>query len=180
MRHKLIVLYILALIIFAYILLISLRYNIENGVKVSVVGTIIFSQQVKDIEYTNDGGVYDLFMQTFPGGKVRLTQSNSGRRLKLGGAVREPRISPDGKRVLFVSDYAGSSPEWRTTMTGAAPYPYTLLNLWTLDIRTSKVIPHTNGDLGWHDAVWSPDGRYFAAVTPTRGGVIDQDIPITD
>ena len=162
------------LIILLSVLLVSFGNGRPSHAKAPVTGTIVFSQQVKDIEYTTDGGVYDLFMQTVTDGRtVRLTHSNAGRRLKLGGAVREPKISPDGGRVLFVSDYAGSTPEWRTTITGAAPYPYTLLNLWTLELRTRTVTPRTTGDLGWHDAVWSSDGRYFAAVIATRGGVID-------
>ncbi len=144
-------------------------------------GQIVYSAQVSQEEYTHDGGRYDLFLRMVPNGKVtRLTNHRAHPERKLGGAIREPSFSADGKRVLFLADDANSDEDVRKTMTGAAPYPYTLLNVWGLETRTPTVRPYTKGGLGWHHARWSPSGHFFCAVYPSRAGVLDQDVPIPD
>lgn len=143
-------------------------------------GQVVFSALTSEKQYTHDGGRYDLFLQDVPGGKItRLTNHQANPKLKLGGAIREPLFSPDGKRVLFLADYADSD-EGQRIMTGAAPYPYTLLNIWQVTLPARSVSPLTKGELGWHDLSWSPNGRFFSAVYPSKAGVIDQDTPIPD
>lgn len=144
-------------------------------------GQIVYSAQVSQEEYTHDTGRYDLFMRLVPEGKViRITNHQTNPKQKLGGAIRQPRFSPDGRELIFLADYADSPKELRETMTDAAPYPYTLLNVWLLQIDSRNIHPITKGELGWREAKWSPKGRYFCAVYPSRAGVIDQDVPIAD
>ncbi len=58
----------------------------------------------------------------------------------------QPRFSPDGTKILFVSDRSGGS------------------NLWTLDVATGDTTQITkgNGNL-WMSPEWAPDGTYVAA-----------------
>lgn len=143
-------------------------------------GLVVSSVLVNPEEYTHDGGRYDLFLQAVPGGKVtRLTNHQANPKLKLGGAIREPLLSHDGKRVLFLADYAGSDSD-RAILTGAAPYPNTLLNVWEVQLDTRKVSPITKGDVGWRVFGWSPDDRYVCAVYQTKQGSLDQSTPIPD
>lgn len=141
---------------------------------------IVYSALVSPEEYTHDGGRYDLFLQTIPGNKTtRLTNHRANPKLKLGGAIREPLFSHDGKRVIFLADYSNSN-ELRTTMTGASPYPNTLLNVWEVTLDTRKVSPITKGDLGWYVYGWSPDDRFICTTYPSKAGMIDQDTPIPE
>jgi Tol biopolymer transport system component len=143
-------------------------------------GLVVSSVLVDPKEYTADGGRYDLFLQATPGGKVtRLTNHKSTPKLRLGGAIREPLFSHSGKRVLFLADYSYSDGR-RTTMTGAAPYPNTFLNLWEVQVVTKKVAPLTKGDFGWYVHGWSPDDRYVCATYQTEAGSLDQEKPIPD
>lgn len=144
-------------------------------------GQVVFSALMSKEQYTSDGGRYDLFLQAVSDGKItQLTNHRANPKLKLGGAIREPLFSPDGKRVLFLADYANSSKDFRETMTGASPYPYTLLNVWKITLLPRSITPITKGELGWHNLSWSPDGRFVSAVYPSKAGVIDQDTPIPD
>ena len=67
----------------------------------------------------------------------------------------QPRFSPDGKKVLFVSDRSGGE------------------NLWTLDLASGDTAQITkgNGD-SWMSPDWTPDGNYVvASKAETRLGV---------
>jgi Tol biopolymer transport system component len=73
-----------------------------------------------------------------------------------GGAARQvtrgmafdaqPRFSPDGSKVLFISDRSGGD------------------NLWTLELATgdSAQITKDNGN-AWASPDWTPDGKYVVA-----------------
>lgn len=91
----------------------------------------------------------DLYTLPIEGGTARqLTQG-----MALDG---QPRFSPDGKKVLFVSDRSGGD------------------NLWTLDLATrdSTQITKGNGN-AWISPDWAPDGRYIVASKgETRLGVV--------
>ncbi len=67
----------------------------------------------------------------------------------------QPRFSPDGAKVLFVSDRSGGE------------------NLWTLDLASGDTTQITkgNGD-SWMSPDWAPDGKYVvASKAETRLGV---------
>lgn len=64
----------------------------------------------------------------------------------------QPRLSPDGRRVVFVSDRSGGD------------------NLWimSLDGRDTVQITRGNND-GYHSPEWTPDGQYIVA-SKSAGG----------
>ena len=143
-------------------------------------GLVVSSVLVNPELYTADGGQYDLFIQTVPGGKTtRLTNHQATPKLKLGGAIRDPLFSHDGKSIAFLADYSDSD-ERRTTMTGAAPYPNTFLNVWEVQSDTHKISPITKGDFGWSIFGWSPDNGFLCATYPSKMRTLDQDAPIPD
>lgn len=67
-----------------------------------------------------------------------------------------PRYSPDGEKVLFVSDRSGGE------------------NLWTIDVATGDTTQATKGDgNAWVSPDWAPDGKYIVASKgETRLGVV--------
>ena len=60
------------------------------------------------------------------------------------GADYDPRWSPDGREIAFVSNRAGSPDVWAVSTSGGAPRPL------------------TRGPGNDHDPVWSPDGQWLA------------------
>jgi len=57
----------------------------------------------------------------------------------------QPRFSPDGRRIVFVSDRSGDN------------------NLWLLTLGDSLPVPLTRGvDANYLSPEWTPDGRYIA------------------
>jgi Tol biopolymer transport system component len=58
----------------------------------------------------------------------------------------QPRYSPDGTKVLFISDRSGGE------------------NLWTLDVATGDTTQITKGNgTTWMSPEWTPDGQYVVA-----------------
>ncbi len=68
----------------------------------------------------------------------------------------QPRFSPDGKEILFVSDRSGGE------------------NLWTLELATGDTTRITEGEGNqWISPDWTPDGEYaVASKGETRLGVV--------
>ncbi|MGD8278642.1 MAG: amidohydrolase family protein [Gemmatimonadota bacterium] len=68
----------------------------------------------------------------------------------------QPRYSPDGTKLLFVSDRSGGD------------------NLWTLDLATGDTAQLTKGNTNtWMSPDWTPDGKYVVASKgETRLGVV--------
>ncbi|MEN6520056.1 MAG: hypothetical protein ABFD46_02755 [Armatimonadota bacterium] len=160
------------------ILLVSVPCYSNSTEQTLPRGVVAFSALVDPNEYTADGGCYDLFLQTTHGCKVtQLTNRITTPKLKLGGAIREPLFSHDGKRVIFLADYSNSD-DRRMTMTGSLPYPNTFLNVWEVQLDTQKVSPVTKGDWGWRIFGWSPDDHYICAVYQIKQGFLEQDKPI--
>ena len=137
-------------------------------------GLIVYSKLVSEEEYTYDGGRYDLYTMSIPGGKItRLTNHHADARLKLGGAIRDPLFSPDGQRIAFRADYSTSDPDSRRITTGAAPNGDAWLNIWVVDLGSHKVTPLTTGDSGWMNTSWSPSSRFLAAVQQIGFSMLD-------
>lgn len=91
----------------------------------------------------------DLYLLPIEGGEAR--------QLTHGMAFdAQPRFSPDGSKVLFVSDRSGGE------------------NLWTLEIETGDTTQITKGNgRNWQSPEWAPDGKYVAASrSETRLGVV--------
>jgi Tol biopolymer transport system component len=90
----------------------------------------------------------DLYTVPLEGGEA--TRATSG--LAFDG---QPRFSPDGKTILFVSDRSGGE------------------NLWTIDLETGDTTQITEGNSrGYQSPTWTPDGAYVvASQQETRLGV---------
>jgi Tol biopolymer transport system component len=91
----------------------------------------------------------DLYLLPFAGGEAR--QLTSGLTFDA-----QPRFSPDGEKVLFVSDRSGGE------------------NLWTLEIATGDTAQITKGNgQTYASPEWAPDGKYVVASRgDTRLGVV--------
>jgi Tol biopolymer transport system component len=107
------------------------------------------------VDVSPDGGtvVFDLLgdLYTVPIDGGRATRLTAG--MAFDG---QPRYSPDGARILFVSDRSGGD------------------NLWTLDVVTGDTTQITKGNgNAWLSPDWAPDGRYIVASKgETRLGVV--------
>ncbi len=91
----------------------------------------------------------DLYTLPISGGKAtRLTEGMQ--------FDSQPRFSPDGKKVLYVSDYSGDD------------------NLWTIDLETEETTQITKGKGNQYISPdWAPDGSYIVASRgETRLGVV--------
>jgi Tol biopolymer transport system component len=90
----------------------------------------------------------DLFTLPIAGGTA--TRITSGMAFDM-----QPRFSPDGGKLLFVSDRSGGD------------------NLWTLDLASGDTTQITKGNGNmWLSPEWAPDGRYVAASkAETRLGI---------
>ena len=87
--------------------------------------------------------VFDLLgdLYTLPIGGGKATRLTEG--MAFDG---QPRYSPDGSKVLYVSDYDGSE------------------NLWTIDLETKETAKITKGKGNqFQSPEWTPDGKYVVA-----------------
>lgn len=102
------------------------------------------------LDLSPDGGTIlfellgDLYTLPVAGGTARRITSGAGYDM-------QPRYSPDGRQVVFVSDRDGSENIWIADSNGANP------RALTTGERESYVSP-----------VWSPDGRYVIATKGTQ------------
>jgi Tol biopolymer transport system component len=87
--------------------------------------------------------VFDLLgdLYTIPLAGGRATRITSGL-----ASDTQPRYSPDGTKILFVSDRSGGE------------------NLWTLEVATGDTTQVTKGNgSSWMSPAWTPDGEYVVA-----------------
>jgi Tol biopolymer transport system component len=91
----------------------------------------------------------DLYLLPMEGGEA--TQLTSGMAFDAS-----PRFSPDGSKVLFVSDRSGGE------------------NLWTIEVATGDTAQLTKGkNNGYASPEWAPDGKYVVASrSNSRLGVV--------
>jgi Tol biopolymer transport system component len=87
-------------------------------------------------------------------GSKTLLISSSGRN-------HDPRFSPDGKRIAFISDRSGTFEIWVVDADGSQP----------------KQLTHVNG--AWLNSLsWSPDGKTIAFDARPRGHAAIYSIPV--
>ncbi len=88
-------------------------------------------------------------------GSKTLLISSSGRN-------HDPRFSPDGKRIAFISDRSGTFEIWTAEADGSQP----------------KQLTHLNG--AWLNSIsWSPDGKMIAFDARPHGHAAVYSIPAT-
>lgn len=86
----------------------------------------------------------DLYIMPVTGGKA--TPFTRGM-----GFDAQPRFSPDGKKVVFVSDRTGG------------------YNLWTISVDKKDTVQITTGNTNTYESpTWTPDGKYIIAAKGTK------------
>jgi len=124
------------------------RDPMQEGLPLRPTRTLAFTTKVGNwmsSDVSRDGAkiVFDLLgdIYTMPiaGGKaVALTRGM--------GFDAQPRFSPDGKKIVYVSDRTGG------------------YNLWTISLDKKDTVQITTGNTNTYESpVWTPDGRYIIA-----------------
>ena len=124
------------------------RDPMQEGLPLRPTRTLAFTTKVGNwmsSDVSRDGAsiVFDLLgdIYTMPiaGGKaVPLTRGM--------GFDAQPRFSPDGKKIVYVSDRTGG------------------YNLWTISLDKKDTVQITTGNTNTYESpVWTPDGRYIIA-----------------
>ena len=101
----------------------------------------------------------------------------------LEGSVKEPRFSPDGRRLLYLSriEEPTETPEeqvedvmWitklRYKMDGEGYYPYTRTHVFIADLETGTREQLTGGPYDASSPSWAPDGKGIAYVANPEDG----------
>ncbi|HEX7090124.1 MAG TPA: amidohydrolase family protein [Longimicrobiales bacterium] len=88
----------------------------------------------------------DLYTIPITGGKAKRLTSGLAHDM-------QPRFSPDGRRIVFVSDRSGDDNVWLLDLAGGAPYPLT-----------------TGKDATYLSPEWTPDGQYIVVSKGTPFG----------
>ncbi len=113
--------------------------------QVSPEGTWV-AYTVESLDRDEDSSGTDLFMVPLAGGPpLQLTST---------GAESDPRFSPDGRFLAFLSDREGEHTQ-----------------VWLLDRRGGEGVQLTDFDADVSDLAWSPDGKRLALVV----GDVDPD-----
>src|SRR6188768_752628 len=127
------------------------RDPMQEGLPLKPTRTLTFTTKVGNwmsSDVSKDGNTIafdllgDIYTMPITGGKAT--------HLTRGMAFdAQPRISPDGKRVVFVSDRTGG------------------YNLFTISLDKKDTVQLTSGNTNTYESpIWTPDGKYIIA---TRG-----------
>jgi Tol biopolymer transport system component len=110
----------------------SLRMTVSEGTWISL-----------DVSPDGRTIVFDLLGDLYT---VPLTGGQATRITRGMAFDAQPRFSPDGNKVVFVSDRSGGD------------------NLWTLELATGDTSRITRGNNNaWMSPTWTPDGNYIVA-----------------
>ncbi|MEP6778810.1 MAG: amidohydrolase, partial [Gemmatimonadaceae bacterium] len=86
----------------------------------------------------------DIYTMPLSGGKATALTRGMG-------FDAQPRFSPDGKKIVFVSDRTGG------------------YNLWTISTDKKDTVQITTGNTNTYESpIWTPDGRYIIATRGTK------------
>jgi Tol biopolymer transport system component len=158
---------------------------------------VSFSPDGKWVAYAQD-------VNTAAGGLWRSRVDGSGRQqLTFGMTTWLPRWSPGGKRIAFAgSEPGGGTRVYMLPSEGGTPEPLTsegedpawspngksllfavvkpgvMVDTWRilrLDLRTRHITPFP-GSVGLRAPVYSPDGKYVAAIIGSDGGLMLFDV----
>jgi len=93
---------------------------------------------------------------------IRMTDSSDSKRTKLGAAVWYPVFSPNGKEILFTAN----SPPGNVDLDflESPTYRRQGLNLFRMAIDSKSLKAVTTDGSGYDYYMWSPDGKWIAAV----------------
>ncbi len=127
------------------------RDSMQEGLPLRPTRTLSFTTKVGNwmsSDVSSDGKTIafdllgDLYLMPITGG--RATALTRGM-----GFDAQPRFSPDGRRIVFVSDRSGG------------------YNLWTISVDKKDTVQITTGNTNTYESpIWTPDGKYIIA---TRG-----------
>ena len=100
------------------------------------------------------GGTFHIWSMKPDGSSV--TQLTTGH-----GDEREPRVSPDGKKIVFSSDRAfANAADRKATVEGS-------YDIWQLDLASGSLTQITKDATDEFEPTWSPDGTKIAYVSGT-------------
>ncbi|MEP6765286.1 MAG: amidohydrolase, partial [Gemmatimonadaceae bacterium] len=86
----------------------------------------------------------DIYTMPLSGGKATAFTRGMG-------FDAQPRFSPDGKKIVFVSDRTGG------------------YNLWTISVDKKDTVQITTGNTNTYESpIWTPDGKYIIATRGTK------------
>ncbi len=136
------------------------RDPMQEGLPMRPTRTMTFTTKVghwTSVDVSPDGQTIvfdllgDLYTMPISGGKATALTRGMG-------FDAQPRFSPDGKRVVFVSDRDGG------------------YNLWIISVDKKDTVQLTRGKTNrYYSPIFTPDGRYVIATRGTRLYMYDVD-----